>query len=182
LKIYTKKGDDGSTGLFFGGRVRKDDAAPEAYGSVDEAVAALGVARAAADEAVGAKLLQVQRELFVLSAELATLPENRQKLEPGVSLVEPGMVERLEHEIDEVVAAVGTPAEFMVPGDDIASASLDLARAIVRRAERRTVAFVEATGIEGSLATTYLNRLSDYLYILTRAVESEWVPSRIEEE
>jgi cob(I)alamin adenosyltransferase len=182
LKIYTRKGDDGSTGLFYGGRVRKDDAAPEAYGSVDEAVAALGVARAAADDDLGAKLLHVQRDLFVLSAELATLPENRAKLSPGVSLVEVGMVERLEREIDSVVADIATPTEFIVPGDNGVAASIDVARAVVRRAERRTVTFIDAAGIADSLAPVYLNRLADYLYILTRAIESEWVPSRIKEE
>jgi cob(I)alamin adenosyltransferase len=182
LKIYTKKGDDGSTGLFYGGRVRKDDAAPEAYGSVDEAVAAIGVARAVADDALGAKLLECQRDLFVLSAELATLPENRAKLNPGASLVETDMVERLEREIDAVVEDIGTPTEFIVPGDNEVSAAIDLARAVVRRAERRTITFVAAAGIDDSVAPAYLNRLADYLYILTRAVETEWVPSRIKEE
>jgi cob(I)alamin adenosyltransferase len=182
LKIYTKQGDDGSTGLFYGGRVRKDHAAPEAYGAVDEAVAAIGVARAAADEVLGTKLLQAQRDLFVLSAELATHPQNRAKLTPGVSLVEAGMVDRLELEIDSVVADIGTPTEFVVPGDNEVAAAIDLARAVVRRAERRTVTLAASAGITDSLAPAYLNRLADYLYILTRAVESEWVPSRIKEE
>lgn len=182
MKIYTKKGDDGSTGLFYGGRVRKDDVAPEAYGSVDEAVAALGVARAGADDVLGTKLLAVQRDLFVLSAELATLPINRSKLEPGVSLVTAEMVGRLEEEIDAVVAEVGTPSEFVVPGNDALSAAIDLARAVVRRAERRAVTLVAEVAIDDSLAPVYLNRLADYLYILTRAVESDWVPSRMKEE
>lgn len=183
MKIYTRKGDDGTTGLFYGGRVRKDEAGPEAYGTVDEAVAAIGVARAASDgPGLAAALLAVQRDLFVLSAELATLPENRGKLEMGVSKVEHSMVERLEGAIDAVVTDVGLPTEFIVPGENPLAAAIDMARTIVRRAERRTLSYVEAASITDSFAPQYLNRLADYLYVLTRAAEGDWVPSRIEED
>ncbi len=178
MKIYTKKGDDGTTGLFYGGRVSKDDLGPEAYGTVDEAVAALGVARSLANESVAARILEVQRDLFVAAAELATAPENRSKLQPGVSMVTGEMVTGLEHCIDGIVDEVGLPAGFVVPGQTPLPAALDLARAIVRRAERRCVTYARAGGLEGSHVIPYLNRLADYLYMLVRATETEWQPSR----
>jgi cob(I)alamin adenosyltransferase len=178
VKIYTRKGDDGSTGLFHGGRVAKDDTGPEAYGTVDEAVAALGMARAAADGRLAERILEVQRALFVLAAELATAPDRRHRLEAGVSLVTPDMVEALERSIDEVEAESGLPSEFVVPGGSSASAALDLARTIARRAERRALSHVRANGIEGSSAVPFLNRLADYLYVLARSAEGDWVPSR----
>jgi cob(I)alamin adenosyltransferase len=180
VDIYTKKGDDGTTGLFYGGRVWKDDPAPEAYGAVDEAVAVLATARAVADEDLAGVLLQVQRELFVVAAELATAPENRHKLEPGVSRVTEEMVLRLETWIDEIVADIGQPTEFIVPGDNPLSAALDHARTVVRRAERRCLTYARSGGLEDSEVIRYLNRLADYVYSLVRATESEWKPSRTE--
>jgi cob(I)alamin adenosyltransferase len=183
MKIYTKKGDDGTTGLFYGGRVAKDDLAPEAYGSVDEAVSALGIVRAGLDAAdpLAATILDRQRELFVVAAELATDPANADKLQDDVSRVTEGMVRRLEEEIDQIVSAVGMPTEFVVPGGTPAAAGLDVARTVVRRAERRAVAVMERAVGHESLAVPYLNRLADYLYMLARAVEGEWTPSRKEE-
>lgn len=178
MKIYTRKGDDGSTGLFHGGRVAKDDTGPEAYGTVDEAVAALGIARAAADEPLAGRILQVQRSLFVLAAELATSPGRRERLEPGVSLVTQAMVDELESSIDAVEAESGLPTEFIVPGGSPVAAAIDLARTIVRRAERRTVTHVRAAGVTDSMAVTFLNRLADYLYVLARSAEGQWIPSR----
>jgi len=187
MKIYTKKGDDGSTGLFFGGRVRKDALGPEAYGTVDEAVAALGVARAHSDSAQSpnafdAEVLRIQRELFVVAAELATAPENRPKLTAGVSLVTKAMVAELEVKIDELVDAVGMPDQFIVPGQATLAAYLDLARAIIRRAERRVVELVSQGGFDDSLAPQYLNRLADYVYMLVRSEEVAWEPSRKDNE
>ena len=180
MDIYTKKGDDGTTGLFYGGRVWKDDPAPEAYGAVDEAVAVLATARAVADDDLAGALLQVQRELFVVAAELATAPENRHKLEPGVSRVTEEMVLRLETWIDEIVADIGQPTEFIVPGDNPLSAALDHARTVVRRAERRCLTYARSGGLKDSEVIRYLNRLADYVYSLVRATESEWKPSRTE--
>jgi len=182
MKIYTKKGDDGTTGLFYGGRVNKDAAGPEAYGTVDEAVAALGVARAAADSRMSTELLRIQRELFVVAAELATASENRAKLDDGVSRVTESMVADLEAAIDRVVDEVGMPTEFVVPGGNQAAAAIDVARTVVRRAERRAVSYASAGGLEASQVVPYLNRLADYLYMLARAAEGEWVPSRRENE
>ena len=180
MDIYTKKGDDGTTGLFYGGRVWKDDPAPEAYGAVDEAVAVLATARAVADDDLAGALLQVQRELFVVAAELATAPENRHKLEPGVSRVTEDLVLRLETWIDEIVADIGQPTEFIVPGDNPLSAALDHARTVVRRAERRCLTYARSGGLKDSEVIRYLNRLADYVYSLVRATESEWKPSRTE--
>lgn len=178
MKIYTRRGDDGTTGLFHGGRIGKDGPGPEAYGTVDEAVAALGVARAAADPDLAAEILRIQRQLFVVAAELATAPESRGKLEDEVSRVTPAMVERLEGDIDRVVAEVGSPTEFIVPGGSSVAAAIDVARTIVRRAERRTVTLIGAESIEGGNVVPYLNRLADYLFMLARAAEKNWTPSR----
>jgi cob(I)alamin adenosyltransferase len=154
--------------------VDKDGAAPEAYGTVDEAVSALGTARALADGDLAERLIEVQRDLFVVGAELATDPSNRHKLEPGVTRVVPEMVERLEQRIDQAAAEVGTPTEFVVPGQAPLPAALDLARTVVRRAERRAVSYARSGGLDDSLVVTYLNRLADYVYMLARAVEGEW--------
>lgn len=181
MRIYTRRGDDGTTGLFHGGRVSKASQGPEAYGTVDEVVAALGVARAIADTAdppMGAELLRIQRELFVVAAELATSPENRDKLEDGVSRVTDDMVTGTEAAIDRVEQRFGMPTEFVVPGGNPLAAHLDVARTIVRRAERRSVAYAEVGGLADSRVVVYLNRLADYLYMLARAAEGTWIPSK----
>jgi cob(I)alamin adenosyltransferase len=180
MKIYTRSGDDGSTGRLFGGRVAKDDTGPEANGAVDEAVSALGVARSIADGPLAASLLKLQRQLFVVGAELATGAENRSKLVDEVSRVTAAMVEGLEPAIDEVADAVGMPTVFIVPGDHPLSAALDQARAVIRRAERRAITHNRAAGIADSHTVPYLNRLADYVYMLARAAESTWTPSREE--
>jgi cob(I)alamin adenosyltransferase len=169
MRIYTKTGDDGSTGLLYGGRISKADPAAEAYGSVDEAVAALGLARAMAGESPARLILRLQRELFVLGADLATNPDQRQKLKPGISLVTTEMVEALEALIDSTVETNPLPEEFIVPGANAVSAALDLARTLVRRAERRAVEMRDAGGTVSSEALRYLNRLSDLLFVLARA-------------
>ena len=178
VKIYTRSGDDGSTWLFYGGRVAKDDSGPEAYGAVDEAVSALGVARASAEGSLGSAVLAIQRDLFVVAAELATAPANRHKLAPGESRVTPLMVEALEKRIDAVEEASGVPTEFIVPGGSPLAAALDVARTVVRRAERRAVTHLRDGGIDDSHVVAYLNRLADYLYVLARSTEGDWVPSK----
>ena len=180
MKIYTRGGDDGSTGLLFGCRVNKDETGPEAYGAVDEAVSALGVARALAGPELARALLGVQRQMFVVGAELATAPGNRHKLTDGVSLVTAAMVEGLEPAIDSVVGESGLPTEFVVPGGNPLAAALDQARAIVRRAERRAVTHCREAGVVGSRVVPYLNRLADYIYVLARAAEASWTSSREE--
>jgi cob(I)alamin adenosyltransferase len=177
-RIYTKGGDDGSTGLLFGGRVSKADPATEAYGTTDEAVAALGLARALCeDEVLRGDLLTLQRELFVVGADLATNPKERRKLKAEVSLVTPGMVTRLEARIDDLVEAHPLPEVFIVPGANPGSAALDMARGVIRRAERRVVE-LEATGREvNGEVRRYLNRLSDLVFVLARWQAGEAEPA-----
>ncbi len=170
MKIYTRKGDDGTTGLWYGGRVSKFDGRPEAYGSLDEAASALGVCRASAER--GSELwddvLRLQNELFVAAAELATAPEAAHRLEPGVSKVTPRMAERLEEVIDRYMERVDLPPKFVIPGGTALSAQLDVARTTVRRAERRVSALAHAGELADSTVLTYLNRLSDALFAMAR--------------
>jgi cob(I)alamin adenosyltransferase len=169
MKIYTGSGDDGTTGLLYGSRISKAHPAAEAYGSVDETVAALGLARALTDGPVlKGMLLEIQRELFVVGADLATNPTQRSKLKPGISLVTPGMVGRLEAAIDRTVGEHPLPERFVVPGASPVSAALDVARATCRRAERRTIELRDSGGEVNPEALRYLNRLSDLLFVLAR--------------
>jgi cob(I)alamin adenosyltransferase len=175
-RIYTKTGDDGSTGLLYGGRVPKDDLVTEAYGTTDEAVAQLGLARALTDDdSMAADLLTLQRELFVVGADLATNPTERAKLVAGVSMVTPEMVKVLEQRIDDLVERQPLPEVFIVPGANPASAALDVARSTIRRAERAVVALERAQRQVNPEVRRYLNRLSDLLFVLARwqAGESE---------
>ena len=166
MRVYTKKGDDGTTGLLFGGRVAKDSPLPTAYGAVDEAQATLGLVRAEldTDDELTALVIGVMRDLWVLMAELATLPENRAKLEDDSTRVTMAMVEALEGHIDRISERFTPPTEFVVPGGNRVSALLDVARTVVRRAERDSLAAVDAT----SAAGVYLNRLSDLLWTVAR--------------
>jgi cob(I)alamin adenosyltransferase len=166
MKIYTRKGDDGTTGLLYGGRVPKDSALPTAYGEVDEAQAVLGLARAETEAGgeLDALLVALERDLWVLMAELAASPDHRGKLVGGVSLVTADMVEALEARIDEVSERFELPTEFVVPGENRVAACLDLGRTVVRRAERHAL----AAAAEGSQVVPYLNRLSDLLWALAR--------------
>jgi cob(I)alamin adenosyltransferase len=170
VKIYTRKGDDGTTGLWYGGRVPKYAGRPEAYGSVDEAASALGLARAAAERGseLHTDILRVQNEMFVAGAELATAPEAADRLEPGVSKVTPEMIDRLEADIDRYMDRVDLPPKFVIPGGTELSARLDVARAAVRRAERRVAALKDAGDLADEIVVTYLNRLSDALFAMAR--------------
>ncbi len=182
--VATGRGDDGTTGLLFGGdRISKDDPRTEAFGAIDEAIAALGLARA--ELAVKAELgtlprviaglpdvlLRVQRELFVAGAELATAPGAADRQRPGETRVTAQMVSGLDALLDETEEHVRLPKEFVVPGETRLSASLELARTIVRRAERRAVAVRKVEPVAGDQLVPYLNRLADLLWILARAAE-----------
>jgi cob(I)alamin adenosyltransferase len=170
VKIYTRKGDDGTTGLWYGGRVAKSDARPEAYGSVDEAASALGLCRAAAgaDPELRADILRIQTELFVAGAELATAPEAADRLEEGVSKVTGEMVERLEEDIDRYMEQVDLSPKFVIPGGTELSARLDVARSAIRRAERRVVELRSAGELPDDALLRYLNRASDALFAMAR--------------
>jgi cob(I)alamin adenosyltransferase len=178
VKVYTKRGDDGSTGLLYGGRVEKDDLRTSAYGTVDETVSALGLARAELDGHLHDLVLEVQRELFVLGAQLATKVEDWPRLEVGVSRVDEAMVAALEERIDASVDRHPLPNEFVVPGGTRAAAALDLGRTVCRRAERHVVAMRRADLLPEDAPLHYLNRCSDYLYVLAREAEGTHVPSR----
>lgn len=177
VKVYTRTGDDGSTGLFHGGRVAKSAIGPAAYGTVDEAVSALGLARAEteAGSELNDLLVRLQRELFVAGAELATAPDRRHLLEPTVSRVTPEMVEALEPVIDAITARFEAPTEFVLPGENRIAAALDVARTVVRRAEREAVAASEEGWLEPeSSVVPYLNRLADLVYTLARWQEGRF--------
>lgn len=171
MTFYTAKGDDGTTGLLYGGRVPKDDARPEAGGAVDEAQAAIGAARAEAERGseLDELLLWVERDLYVLMAELATLPANRAKLTPGASLVTTDMVARIGAATDDLATRFAMPTEFVLPGGNRPAALLDVARTVVRRAERRAIAVAEP----GSSVVPYLNRLSSLLWAAARWQEGD---------
>jgi cob(I)alamin adenosyltransferase len=175
-RLWTGKGDDGTSGLYHGGREPKTSPRFDAIGSVDEAQAAIGLARAElrADDAIDAILTGVERDLWVLMAELATEDDKRDKLVAGASLVTAEMVAGLEATITEVGARFELPSEFVVPGQDRGSALLDVARTVVRRSERAVVAVAP----DGSAAVPYLNRLSSLLWTLARWVEGEPLRSR----
>jgi cob(I)alamin adenosyltransferase len=182
--VATTRGDDGTTGLLYGGaRIQKDDPRAEAYGTIDEAVAALGLARAN----LGVKrrsgtlnlpigglaelILRFQRELFVVGAELASNPEAWDRLEDGTTRVSSQMVANLETLLLELEAAITMPTEFVVPGETPTSAALELARTILRRAERRAVGLRRDGLVPGDHLLPYLNRLADLVWVLARAAE-----------
>lgn len=173
MKVYTRSGDDGTTGLLFGGRVAKDAELPTAYGAVDEAQAFVGLARAEAssDGELDHLLVSIERDLWVLMAELATDPVNHHKLVDGESRVTSSMVAALEERIDELSERFDPPTEFVIPGQGRLPALLDVARTVVRRAERDAL----AATVAGSHVVPYLNRLSDLLWTAARWQEGEAV-------
>lgn len=167
MSIYTKTGDDGRTGLLAGGRVGKDNPRIEAYGTVDELNAILGVARAAGiDGATDRLLARVQDELFVVGSALAD-PNPRGKFH---NVVSPEYAQRLEHDIDALEVDLAPLTQFILPGGSPGAAQLHMARTVCRRAERRTVALRDVAGepVPEPLIV-YLNRLSDFLFVLARA-------------
>ncbi len=182
--VVTRRGDDGSTSLLYGGdRIGKDDPRTEAYGTVDEAVAAFGLARAEIEalarqgalppalDGMAAIVLRLQRELFVVAAELAASPDAWGRLQDGRTRVSLEMLDGLEELVADLERRVEMPREFVVPGETRASAALELARTIVRRAERRAVALDRAGLVPGEYPVPYLNRLADLAWILARAEE-----------
>ncbi len=181
--VATGRGDDGTTGLLFGGRVRKDDPRTEAYGTTDEAVAAMGLARAEIGElrragalpaeldALDDLLLRLQRGLFVVGAELAANPEAWERLGDGTTRVDEAMLTDLETALAAYEARIQMPREFVVPGASRLSAALELTRTILRRAERRAVSLQRDGQIAGPWLVPYLNRQADLVWVLARAAE-----------
>jgi cob(I)alamin adenosyltransferase len=182
--IATGRGDDGTTGLLYGGdRIPKDDLRTEAYGTLDEAVAALGLARAELEvkrqldvlppalDHIATTILRIQRELFVAGAELAANPASWDRLRDDATKVSAGMVAGIDALLEDYEARIAFPNEFIVPGETRTSAALELARTILRRAERRAVTLERADLVPGAHLLPYLNRLADLLWVLARAAE-----------
>jgi cob(I)alamin adenosyltransferase len=195
--VATRKGDDGTTGLLYGGqRIAKDDLRTEAYGTIDEAVAALGLARAqlGLKDRLGVLsvgfgelpelILRVQRELFVAAAELATNPDAWDRLVDGRTRVSAEMVDGIEALLKDLEAHIEMPKEFVVPGETPTSAALEVARTVLRRAERRAVTLGREGLIPGPHLLPDLNRTADLLWVLARAAEQaearSATPSRID--
>ena len=183
MKIYTKTGDGGETGLFGGGRVKKSDPRVAAYGEVDELNAAIGAVRAQVEDPQLERLLAaIQDELFCVGAELATPAGVRAR--SAVPLVEARWAERLEAAIDAWDAELPALRQFVLPGGTRNAAALHLARCVCRRAERRAVALAAEAEVSPPLLT-YLNRLSDFLFMAARIAnhragrpEVSWDPNR----
>jgi cob(I)alamin adenosyltransferase len=168
-KVTTGTGDTGYTGLLGEQRVPKYDPRPDTFGTVDEATSALGLARALTGDAKVKQIIhQVQQELYLLMGELATPPENYEKM--GLRMT-PDHVQRLEQVENALKTEVEIPNKFIIPGDTPDGAALDLARTIIRRAERMAVKLLHDGIIQNGEVVRYLNRLSDLIFILARYIE-----------
>ena len=175
-KIYTRKGDDGTTSLWYGGRVPKHHGRTEAYGALDEACSELGVARAlcgAEMTELAADILRLQDDLFVAGAELATAPEASERLEDGISRTTEAMVATMEERIDRYMSEVELPPQFVIPGGTQLSAQLDVARTTIRRAERHISALNEAGALASETVIHFVNRASDLAYAMARYADSD---------
>jgi cob(I)alamin adenosyltransferase len=176
VKIYTKKGDDGTTSLWYGGRVPKHHGRTEAYGALDEACSALGLARALCgpeQAGLAADILRVQDGIYIAGAELATAPEAAARLEGGISRTTEEMVAELERLIDRYMAEVSLPPKFVIPGGNQLSAQLDVARTVIRRAERRIAALKDAGELSGETVIHFVNRASDLAFAMARFADVE---------
>lgn len=169
MKIYTKTGDEGDTGLFFGGRVSKNDIRCIAYGAIDETVSALGLSRALCNTVkIKQMLFDIQNELFTVGAELATLRENYQQMSHSYKIVDQNMVMRIEQLIDVFDAEMELPPNFILPGTSSGSSAIDLARSVLRRSERAIVDLKSQGMLNNSQVLKYVNRLSDLLFMMAR--------------
>jgi len=180
MKIYTKTGDAGMTGLFSGERVSKTHPRVDAYGDLDELNSVLGVAASSGPAPeVGEILLSLQKTLFELGSDLATVPGERY-----TPRIHPSHIAFLESEIDRIMSSLPTKRCFILPGGTVAAAQIHVARTICRRVERKALAVSESNPIPGN-ALVFLNRLSDFLYVLARyenaltsTPEPEWWPEK----
>jgi cob(I)alamin adenosyltransferase len=171
VKTFNKKGDGGETSLLYGARTAKSDPRCEAYGTVDETVSLLGLAKNFCQPEVRDIVTSLQRDLFVIGAELATPLQDYNDLAARGKTVKPEMVQRLEDLIDEFEAKVDMPREFIIPGACVSSATLDIARAVLRRAERRTVTLKNEGQLANEKVLEYLNRLADLIFTMARYQE-----------
>jgi cob(I)alamin adenosyltransferase len=171
MKTFNKKGDGGETSLLYGTRTAKSDPRCEAYGTVDETVSLLGLAKNFCQPEVRDIVTTLQRELFVIGAELATPLQRYHDLSTKGKTVKPEMLQKLEDLIDEFEAKVDMPREFVIPGACVSSATLDIARAVIRRAERRAVTLKNEGQLTNEKVLEYLNRLADLIFTLARYQE-----------
>ncbi|MBI4336962.1 MAG: cob(I)yrinic acid a,c-diamide adenosyltransferase [Chloroflexi bacterium] len=168
-RVYTRSGDDGTTALLYGRRVSKADPRCEAYGAVDEAISAMGLARALAqDPRVKEVLRETAQELFTVATELATDISDHDRAAHDFGTVSSEMVQRLEGMIDDLKGGMELPNAFILPGSSVGSAAIDVARAVLRRAERRIVALKDQGLLASGEVLRYVNRLSDLLWVLAR--------------
>jgi len=178
MKTFNKRGDRGETSLLYGGRVPKSHARTEAYGTIDEAVSVLGLARAlCTSERVRSLVLQLQRELFTVGAEMATDREHYGKLVHNFAVVSAEDVDRLEGLIVQFEAEIEMPDAFIMPGATAGAAALDVARTIIRRCERRAVALRDEDLIQNDAILSFLNRFADLVFTLARYEEQQAVTS-----
>jgi cob(I)alamin adenosyltransferase len=169
MSIVTKKGDAGTTGLIGGGRVSKGDLRVEAYGTLDELGAALGFARSIADDEEVREITKtIQRELFAVGAVVATNPEARKR---GEAPVTAEMIAVLDEHVTRIEAVEGILGDWAIPGDHSAGAAYDVARTVCRRAERHIVRLADGGELEDANVLSYMNRLSDLLWLLGRLLE-----------
>ena len=171
MKTFNKRGDRGETSLLHGVRVAKSDDRCEVYGTVDEAVSMLGLAKNFCRLEVKDLVESLQRDLFVIGTEMATPQEHYPQTVARGKVVTPEMVQRLEDMIDDFEAKIDMPRDFVIPGGCVSSAALDVARTVVRRAERRAVAFKQTGGFTNEEILKYLNRLADIIFVLARYEE-----------
>jgi cob(I)alamin adenosyltransferase len=173
-RVYTKFGDKGETSLLYGGRVSKNNPHTEAYGITDEAVSAMGLGRSLSDDQRVKDILRdLQRELFTIAAELATEPDKYELFKQHFKPVTQEMVDSLEQTIDSLEEEFEMPKVFVLPGGSPASSAIDMARTVIRTAERRVVALAEAGGLTNELILNYMNRLGDLLFVLARYQDRE---------
>lgn len=170
MKLFNKKGDEGYTSMLYGQRIRKSDPRPETYGTLDEANSTLGFARALSkNNRVKEIIYKVQEMLFVMGGELATDPKDYGKLKKKIGEDD---VQELQNLIEEMEDKVRLPKSFIIPGASMVSASLDMARTIIRRGERRAVRLKEDNLLLNDKILAYLNRSADLIFILARYEES----------
>ena len=168
-KIYTKYGDDGDTGLLYGGRVSKADLRCEAYGTIDEAISSLGLARSLSkSNQVKHIIKDIQEDLFIIGAELATDFDQYNLLQKHFKVTTQDMISKLEQSIDDLDTHLNLPRQFIIPGASPASGALDLSRSIIRRAERRVVTLKDKQLLKNNLVLKYLNRSADLIFVMAR--------------
>jgi len=174
VKIYTKSGDKGETNLLFGGRTSKSDLRVETYGTVDEAVSSLGLAKSLTSNSEIKLIIEdLQQSLFIIAAELATSPNNKKKLKNEVKSITKNMVSDLESLIDNINEKINLGKNFIMPGTSVTSSAIDVSRTVVRRLERRVVKLIELDTSINSNIIPYINRTSDLLFILGRLEDKD---------